>query len=64
MKAFFQGAGFGLLFSIITIFFLRLSPFTDFSNISVVVFIAGGGLMGGLFHLLLGSVFDVSSDPN
>jgi len=65
MKVFIQGAGFGLLFSTITILFLKLSPWTVFpQSTSAVLFVLGGGLMGGLFHLLLGSMFDVGSDPN
>lgn len=64
MKAFLQGAGFGLLFSMIAMVCLRLSPVTLLPEGHALLFIAGGGLMGGLFHLLLGSILDVRSESN
>jgi hypothetical protein len=62
MKIFLQGGLFGLLFSSIAVWFLKFSRWAIFPEISVAVFILGGALFGGLFHLLMGNVQDVSSE--
>ena len=62
MKVFCSGAFFGLFFSSIAIWFLKLSPWAILPELRLEVFILGGGLMGGLIHHLIGSYQDVSTE--
>ena len=61
MKLFLSGACFGLLFSTIAIWFLKLSPWAILPDLRLEVFIIGGGLLGGLIHQLIGSSEHVST---
>lgn len=62
MKTFGSGALFGLLFSTIAIWFLKLSPWAMLPELRWDVFVIGGGILGGLVHQLIGSYQDVSSE--
>ena len=53
MKLFCSGALFGLLFSTIAIWFLKLSPWAFLPDLRLGVFILGGGILGGLINHLL-----------
>lgn len=62
MKLFLSGACFGLLFSAIAIWFLKLSPWAILPELRLEVFILGGGLLGGFIHQLIGSGEHVSTE--
>lgn len=62
MKQFFSGALFGLLFSAIAIWFLKLSPWAILPDLRLEVFIVGGGLLGGFIHQLIGISDHVSTE--
>jgi len=62
MKVFCSGALFGLLFSSIAIWFLKVSPWAIMPELRWGVFVIGGTILGGLLHHLIGSYQDVSTE--
>lgn len=62
MKLFCAGALFGLLFSMIAIWFLKFSPWALLPDLRPSVFVIGGTVMGGLIHHLMESYRDVASE--
>jgi hypothetical protein len=55
MKTFLLGGLFGLLFSIIAIWFLKLSPWAPLPELKLKVFLIGGCLLGGCINLMMGN---------
>lgn len=62
MKVFCFGALFGLLFSSIAIWFLKVSPWAIMPELRWDVFVVGGTILGGLLHQLIGSSQDVRTE--
>ncbi|MGH7828585.1 MAG: hypothetical protein ACREP8_00265 [Candidatus Binatia bacterium] len=62
MRDFLSGGLFGLLFSALALWLIKFSKWAFLPEVSAMVFILGGALLGGLIHLLLGGKSHVTAD--